>query len=452
MLVAIRRRSADEQGATLILFSLMLVALLGGAGLVVDIGLVRTDRRQNKSASDVAVAAGLHSLEFGGQPAPFRGVCEAVKFLKINHNELAGLTGTYKRGDGAAISSSDPCSTAAPEWFQLCAANAKDTWAWFHGTADGGRIVVDVKNGYELSDGGFAEESLVSGDSGDADLGNCDHLAVVISESQTPGLGKVLYGGQLTSRIRSVGRVTQSIDETAVIALLLLERYDCNTVTFNGTNSALTVRGHGIHSGIIHSDSIGSGDDCSSKILNGATASTSGGYNGAAIRAEQAEVARSGNPSPDPGYVSVAAKVGIPGSKTEDYTGDCPTKILAEPSSCVTGSSRKGRINVDILYRTRIKALQAEAATRTAWNQTQAESTAGHPAFVWYPSCGSVPATVTEQYVFINCSNFNNAVRFTATDAEVIFNGRISGSQEMTFENPAKVYIRDGLSRSGGTF
>jgi hypothetical protein len=452
MLAAIRRRGADERGATLILFSFILVSLLGAAGLVVDIGLVRTDRRQNKSASDVAVAAGLHQMEFGGQPAPFRGVCEAVKYLRVNQSELAGLTGTYKRGDGGAIGSSDPCSTTAPEWYQLCVPNAKDTWAWFHGTADGGRLVVDVKNGYELSDGGFADESLVSGDAGDADLGNCDHLAVIISESQTPGLGKVLYGGQLTSRVRTVGRITQSIDETAVIALLLLERYDCNTVTFNGTNSALIVQGNDIHSGIIHSDSIGSGDDCSAKILNGAMASTSGGYNGAAIRAEQAGVARPGNTSPDPGYVSVAAKSGIPGSKSENYAPDCPDKILAEPSGCVTGSSRKGRINVDILYRSRIAALRDEAFTRTGWNQSQAESTTGHPAFRYYPSCGSVPATVADQYVFINCSNFNSAVRFTATDAEVIFNGRISGSNEMTFENPAKVYVKDGLNRSGGSF
>jgi Tfp pilus assembly protein PilX len=461
MLAAIRRRGSEEQGATLILFSLILVSLLGTAGLVVDIGLVRTDRRHNKSASDVAVAAGLRSLELGGNPAPFRGVCEAVKFLKANQAELAGMTGTYTNGDSppgntnatGAIISGDPCSTSAPEWYQLCAPNTKSTWAWYHGTADGGRLAVDVKSGYELSDGAFTEESLVSGDSGDTDLGNCDHLAVIVSESQTPGLGKVLYGGTLKSRVRSVGRVTQSVDETAVIALLLLERDDCNVLTFNGTNSALSVQGNGTHSGIIHADSIGSGDDCSSKILNGATASTSGGYNGPAILAEQAEVAANPVDPPRSGYVSVAAKSGIPGSKSEDYGPDCPTRILAEPGGCVTGSSRKGRLTVDILYRARIAALQAEAETRTGWNQTQAETaTAEHPAFTWYPSCGSVPATVTATHVFINCSNFNNAVTFTANNAEVIFNGRISGSQDMTFENPAKIYIRDGLSRSGGTF
>lgn len=459
MLAAIRRRGAEERGATLILFSLILVSLLGAAGLVVDVGLVRTDRRQNKSASDVAVAAGMRGLELAGQPAPFRGVCEAVKFLKANQRELSGMTGTFKNGDNGTTNaagvmiSADPCSASSPEWYQLCAPDTKSTWAWYHGTADGGRLVVDVKNGYVLSDGNFSEEALIPGDSGDTDMGNCDHLAVVVSETQTPGLGKVIYGGNLTSRIRSVGRITQSIDATAVIALLLLERNDCEVLTFNGTNSALIVQGNGIHSGIIHADSIGDGDDCNAKILSGATASTSGGYNGAAILAEKAEISADPPNAPDPGHISIAAKTGIPGSKSENYSPDCPTMILAQPSGCVTGSSRKGRINVDILYRARMANLQAEAATRTGWNQSQATTAApDHPAFTWYNNCASVPATVTAQYVFINCSNFNNAVTFTAANAEVIFSGRISGSADMTFENPAKVYIRDGLSRSGGNF
>ncbi|MGH3116309.1 MAG: Tad domain-containing protein, partial [Gaiellales bacterium] len=453
MLTTIRRRTADEQGATLVLFMAILVGLLGISGLVLDLGLVRADRRQNKSAADLAVAAGMRRLELGGFPAPFRGVCEAVKFLKANQPELATMSGTYKAGNGAAIASSDPCSTSAPEWNQLCVPNTQSTWAWYHGTADGGRLEVDIKSGYLLSDGGFGEEALLSGDGGDIDLGNCDHMAVVVNEAETPGFGKAVFGGNLTSRIRSVGRITQSIDSTAVIALLLLERNDCNVLTFNGTNSALRVQGHGIHPGIVHADSIGDGDDCSNKILNGATASTSGGYNGAAILAERAETSANPPNPPTPGFVSIAAKSGIPGSKTENYAPDCPSKILAQPSGCVTGSSRKGRVNVDILYRARIKALQAEAATWTGWNQSQATTAApDHPAFTYYNNCNTVPPAVTAQYVFINCSNFNNPVIFTANDAVVIFNGRISGSPDMTFVNPAKVYIRDGLSRSGGTF
>ena len=39
--------------------ALLLVALLGVAGLVVDLGLVRSDRQRNKTVADVAVTAGI---------------------------------------------------------------------------------------------------------------------------------------------------------------------------------------------------------------------------------------------------------------------------------------------------------------------------------------------------------------------------------------------------------
>lgn len=451
MWLAVHRRGADERGAVLVIFMLLIVSLLTVAGLVLDFGLVRADRRQNKSAADLAVAAGMRSLELGGYPAPFRGVCEAVKFLRANQPELASMTGEYLRGNGSPISSSDPCTTSASEWYDLCLPNTDSTWAWYRGEADGGRIAVDIKNGYRLSDGGFSDESLVSGDAGDADLGSCDHLAVIVREKRNPGFGRVVSKDELSSSTRSVGRITQSVKSTAVIALLLLERHDCETLTFAGTNSAVFVQGYGTHPGIIHSDSIGDGANCSAKILNGAEATitnASSYYEGAAILAEQAPLSADPAEPPSPGYVSVAAKSGIPGSKSEDYSGDCPDEILAQPSDCVTGSSRKGRINVDILYRARIAALRAEADTRTKWNQLQAESA----GFVWYPNCGSVPATVTERYVFITCPSFKQDVTFTADNAEIVFGGQVSGSNNMTFENPAKIYIRDGLALQGGNF
>ena len=451
-----RRRGEGERGAILVLFALLMVSLLGVAGLVLDFGLVRADRRQNKSAADLAVAAGMRTLEFGGYPAPFRGVCEAVKFLKANQPELVSMTGEYVRGDGTTIASSDPCTTSAPEWYELCIPNADSTWAWFRGTADGGRIAVDVKNGYRLNDGGFSDETLVSGDVGDPDLGNCDHLAVIVREKQNAGFGKVVSQGELASRTRSVGRITQSVNSTAVIALLLLERHDCETLTFSGTNSAVFVQGYGTHPGIIHSDSIGDGDGCNAKILSGAKASISNGtfsYDGAAILAEQAPLSANPADPPSPGYVSVASKAGIPGSKFEDYSGDCPQEILAQPSDCVTGSSRKGRINVDILFRARIAALRADADARTKWNKAQAETaTAEHPSFRWYQSCGEVPASVPEQYVYINCDNFKQDVTFTHESAEIIFSGGISGSKNITFENPAKIYITNAVSLQGGNF
>lgn len=457
MFASLRRRAGDEQGTTLVICSFVLIGLMTAAGLVVDFGLVRADRQQNKSAADLAVAAGMRSLEFGGYPAPFRGVCEAIKYLKVNHPQLTALTttGKFKNGNNVAIASSDPCTTAAPEWKQLCTAN-KDTWAVYEDTIGG--INVKIKNGYDLSDGGYADETLVSGDGGDPDLANCDHLAVEISETETPGFGKLAYAGNLTSRIRSVGRITQAIDVQAVIALLLLEREDCDALDFSGTNSAVQVKGYQTRPGIIHADSIGTGDDCSNQILNGVAASTGPplNYTGPSILADRAE---SGTPI-EPGHISVAAKSGIPGAIPGNAATSCPDTVVGVPSSgvwssaspgpCVTGSSRKGRINVDILFRRRIVDLRAEAVTRTGWIPSPPGQRTVPASYAIY-NCNP-PASVPERYVFIDCSNFNNAVTFTHNDAEIVFGGEISGSRDMIFQNPAKIYVKGAISRQNGLF
>jgi Flp pilus assembly protein TadG len=84
-MLTFRRRVDDERGVTLVLFALLMVALLGIAGLVVNIGLVRADRQRNKGAADVAVTAGMYALDAGGgQIATFRGACAALDYLKTN--------------------------------------------------------------------------------------------------------------------------------------------------------------------------------------------------------------------------------------------------------------------------------------------------------------------------------------------------------------------------------
>jgi hypothetical protein len=443
----IRERADDERGAVLVLSALVLVLLLMIAGLVVDIGLVRTDRQQNKSAADLAVTAGLRNLELGGYPAPFRGVCEALKYLQANSSEMAGLTGSITWGDGAAVTG-DPCSTTGAYWQHLCLPNTPSTWAMYHGTAEGGRITVDIKNGYLMSDGAFNDEPVSGTDGGESGLGGCDNLAVIISENEQPSFARAAFSGVMGSRIRTVGRVTQTWDVRAVIALLLLERNDCDSLTFNGTNAAVEVMGYGTHPGIIHSDSIGDGANCNHQILNGAAVTTGGTppYDGPSILADSADT---GSP-PTPGQVSVAALAGLPGAVPSRAATACPSTVKGasnDPAiayTCVSGSSRKGRINVDVLYRSRMKTLQADAAAKTAL-------TSAPVGYTSYNNCNAVPATVTAPKVWIDCNQFNNAVTFSSTVKEIIFTGSISGSENMTFVAPDFIYVGNGLSRTGGT-
>lgn len=445
-MAGLRRRAEDERGAVMVMSALVLVTLLIIAGLVLDVGLVRTDRQQNKSAADVSVTAGLRSLELGGYPAPFRGVCEALNYLRANHSELTAMTGALTYGDGTPISG-DPCSPNSSQWQELCVPNTPSTWAKYRGTADGGRLAVEIKNGYLVSDGAFNDEPPGATDGGESTLGGCDNLAVIISEDQKPSFGRAAFGGLMGTRIRSVGRITQTWDVRAVIALLLLERKDCDVLTFNGTNAAVQVLGYGTHPGIIHADSIGNGANCNNQILNGAAVSTGGTppYVGPSILASSAET---GSP-PDPGHVSVAALAGINGAVPSRAATPCPSTVMGasnDPAiayTCVTGSSRKGRINVDVLFRSRIAARRAAADALTSAGSAPAGFTA-------YNNCNAVPPVVTDQKVWINCNSFNNAVAFTAPGAQIVFTGALSGSTLMTFVEPEFVYVGNGVSRTGG--
>lgn len=453
MQLRMRQRVGDERGATLVLMAFIMIVLLASAGLVVNVGLVRADRQRNKSVADVAVAAGMRGLNLGGFIAPFRGACAALDYVMENHPELSGLSLASGWSDGstpAVAIAGNPCDSSsaayAANYDTLCdnttITSARSSFAWFSGTANGGDIEVTVKAGYPASDmtaDGFGDDSYHS-DQGEPTQHGCDQLAVIVKEKEDPGFGRVVGATELSSRIRSVGRVTVRNDVKAVIALLLLERDDCNVLSFSGTNSAVRVKGNGDRPGIVHADSIASpaGDNCNNQILSGVSASTADGYSGPSILAEQAET---GGPPPESGRVSVSALAGYAGANPGKAATACPSTVLGAPGNCVTGSTRKGRGNVDVLYRQRMIDLRVEAALWTS------SAPAG---FTVFPDCASVPAVVTQQRVFINCSSFNSATVFTANNAEVVIAGRIFGSNDIVFENPAKVYVRDGVSRSGG--
>jgi hypothetical protein len=56
-----------DDGAYAILYAVLMVVILGVAALVIDVGMVRMDRRANRSATDAAAIAGAGALGLGGQ-------------------------------------------------------------------------------------------------------------------------------------------------------------------------------------------------------------------------------------------------------------------------------------------------------------------------------------------------------------------------------------------------
>jgi len=55
-----------EAGQALIFTSLALVALMGFAGLAIDVGVMRHEKRLEQTAADAGAIAGASNLAFGG--------------------------------------------------------------------------------------------------------------------------------------------------------------------------------------------------------------------------------------------------------------------------------------------------------------------------------------------------------------------------------------------------
>ena len=111
------------------------------------------------------------------------------------------------------------------------------------------------------------------GDNGSVADAGCDQLAVIIRRTRNPGLGSLATDDDLVTRVRSVGRATVNVTQQNAIGLLLLERSNCLALDVNGNGPFVTVLGYGTAGGLIHSDSLGNGGNCSSqnKVLNGNT-------------------------------------------------------------------------------------------------------------------------------------------------------------------------------------
>jgi hypothetical protein len=373
-----------------------LTALLVAAGLVLDFGLVRLDRQTNKSGADAAASAGLKALDNGtGNTHPFKGACEALAYLKVNRPELAGLTGTWTRGTGTGVG--DPCASGALNSVQCDPANLA-TWAVYQGTSTDPNVTVTIKSGYQLADGGFSEEALASLAADGSASGGCDQLAVIITQTRSPGLGSLATSADLVSSVRSVGRVELGNDGDVAVALVVLERTGCGALHVEGSNAKVHVLGNGASPGLIHVDSDGS--DTTSCSTDYEVINVNSNTNLHAVVANAA-VTAGPTGSVEPGQIGVYGLQA--GTIGEEQAADEVPRVYAGPYPPGTGPVPRDRITrkpVHDDYAAGVKAAMAEA--NTAWATPAADVTVSggncsgstpptpNAAGVWYFDCDYV--------------------------------------------------------------
>ena len=434
-----------------IFVALISVSALMMAGLVLDGGQLRLDRRVSKGVTDMAARAGVARLPFG----PWSGVCKAREFLLGNAKGFSSFdtaSETWSTVAGGLIAS-DPCPAVANAADAVpCAPNAPATWAKLQATAGSGRFTIEIQSGYALPDARFPVDAGL-GDTGAADMGSCDNIAVILTERQESRFAQVNAAASTNVRVRSVGRLnaTQTLDFIA--ALQLLERHKCDVLQVGGNGTRVIAQPFNTYPGTIQIDSAGDVGSCPSPILN--SQATSGGP------AVLACSVNSTNPDCRPGTGTRPSRVGIYAinfNKPEAIIssgypatyGD--TKALASP--------RTGRKFTDQRYRTNVEALDQEAKSVLTGNGglppgcsgvNILTSTCTGNGLTWLvvQDCSSLGTFFNAvlgrnamQNIWFKCDlNVTTPLSLIAPNSYIVVTGKLAVNSILTITDPRKVFI-----------
>jgi hypothetical protein len=86
-------RNRKEAGQALVLTALALVALLGFAGLAIDMGVMRYEKRLQQTAADAAAIAGASNLAFGGVAAGAQDAASRVGYTDNGGGQVSNCAG-----------------------------------------------------------------------------------------------------------------------------------------------------------------------------------------------------------------------------------------------------------------------------------------------------------------------------------------------------------------------
>jgi hypothetical protein len=444
----------DEAGVVLVLVAIAVLALFGTVALVLDLGQLRTDRRTNKGVADMAAAAGVGRLPFG----PWSGVCKARDYLLGNLTGVSSFDpGSETWSDAATPSAprtSSPCpATATGPDSVPCSPNAPETWARLRATAGGARFGVEIQSGYVLPDPRFSDDTSRE-DTGGADQGSCDNLAVILTERRAPSFAQLVGAGATTTRARSVGRLnaTETVNYTA--ALQLLERNLCNVLQTGGTNTRVYAQPYQDQPGIIQIDSADDAGSCPSPILN--AQETSVGPSVVACSVNSTLIGCR------PGTGTRASRIGIYALNFVRPVGDIATPYPATYGDTkAVATTRSGRRFADKRYRENVAALDAEAESvltgnsgrppgcSSVTNNACTSSTDGRSWLVLSATdCSNVstffavPGRAGAQNVWFNCDlDVTSDLTLSGADSYVVVTGSLSVKKTFTIDDPRRFYV-----------
>ena len=200
-----------ERGAVLLIGAAAMTALIMVSALVVDIGLAKTDRSQNRLAADAVATAGAFGLGEGGGV----GACEsAIGYVTANLGELPGLS----------------CS-GFPSSCNAATAVASTT-----GTSEGTTvtIVYPVSNNHELMTPASRGTQALSVRDGS----QCQRVGVRVDQSRAALFSQIVGNETLDTSVHSVALRAVPDAQGDVVSLLLIEKHECPALSVNGGGSS----------------------------------------------------------------------------------------------------------------------------------------------------------------------------------------------------------------------
>lgn len=213
-------RRRDERGAYLILWALLLLGMLILVAIVIDLGHVRSTRRQAQRTADLAAVAAGQELS-GGDVI---NACKAaVKYVKTNAS-LSVLPET------CTTDFSVTCDPTKPEFM----------------TTTAGGFVVTVQSPVldsEIEDPAYQPDPLTGYRVLDTDGLPCERMRVTVQE-QSPALFAGVVGvTDLTARANAVVRGFIGSNPKQNAGLVVLERVGCEAIVASGGLSSVLVKG-----------------------------------------------------------------------------------------------------------------------------------------------------------------------------------------------------------------
>lgn len=242
------RRVGGEEGAYLVLYALVTIAVFAMAALVLDLSAIRQDRRAARLSADLAATAGAADLELANPTAPINACQAAWAYL------VANTPGFSPPTPDCATTFAGPCVASAARTLSVTAPPFAV------------EIVNPVPDAHP-----FMDRELNRGDTtqattaGDGDP--CERLGVRVRRARDAAFGPVVGFMGATTDVHAVARSAQTTVGGTFVTVGALAPTGCDVVTLSKMLE-LRVGGGAGAPGIMWVDSDGTGCGGGKSILN----------------------------------------------------------------------------------------------------------------------------------------------------------------------------------------